>query len=98
MAKQMQVEGLVRLRVVIDETGKVMKANDDRCAWYGKADRKEKRQQWHPRLCIQALEGPEALVFDTLMHYAGMRCQPWIDQGKPVPFQFKPDINFRLTN
>ncbi len=96
MAREMQIEGRVELRVVIDETGKVMKAKDERCTWYADADRSARRKSWHPRLCIEALEGPEALVFDTLMHYAGMRCQPWVDQGQQIPFQFKPTVNYSL--
>jgi periplasmic protein TonB len=97
MAKNMGIEGNVLIRVAIDEKGKVMKAKDERCSLYAKADRATRRKSWHPRLCMHAVSGPEELYFDTLMHYAALRCSAWMDQGKAIPMLYKLNVNYKLT-
>ncbi len=97
MAKNMGLEGNVLIKIAIDEKGKIMKAKDERCDLYANADRKTRRKAWHPRLCMVATSGPEELYFDTLMHYAALRCAPWMDQGKPVPMTYKLNVNYTLT-
>jgi protein TonB len=97
MAKSMNITGMVKLKIAVDETGKVMKAKDDRCDMYQTADRQERRTSWHPRLCMRAVSGPEELYFDTLMHYAALKCAPWVDQGKPIPMVYNLNVNFKLN-
>ena len=96
MAKQMQIEGTVLLRGWLGENGKVLKHKDPACTQWANADKVTRRKYHHPNLCIWADSGPEALVYDTLMHYAPLRCQPNMSQGKPVKTPIRFPVIYRL--
>ncbi len=76
-AKMMEVEGTVQLRILVDISGKVVKAKDAQCEGWHKADRTTRRKRWHPMKCIEAVSGPEILYYETIMAWSGIRWKPY---------------------
>ena len=51
-AKQMGVEGTVKVRILVGTDGKIAKKKDEFCKGWHQADKKTRRVRWHPRLCM----------------------------------------------
>ena len=76
-AKNMEIEGTVQLRILVDVNGKVVKAKDAACEGWLKADAKTRRRRWHPMKCIEAVAGPEVLYYETIQAWSGIKWKPY---------------------
>ncbi len=76
-AKQMGIEGMVKVRILIGTDGKIVKNKEEICRAFQSADKKTRRTRWHPRLCIEAVSGPEALYYETLIAWGTAKFRPW---------------------
>ncbi len=76
-AKTMGVEGTVRVKILIDTNGKIVKRKEDICKRFQEADKKERRTRWHPGLCIEAVSGPEPLYYETLVAWGTTKWSPY---------------------
>jgi len=76
-AKMMEIEGTVQLRILIDINGKVIKAKDPVCEGFQKADKRTRRLRWHPTKCIEAVAGPDALYYDSIQAWSGIKWKPY---------------------
>jgi protein TonB len=76
-AKQMGIEGTVKVRILVGLDGKIAKKKDEYCKAWHAADKKARRMRWHPRLCIEAISGPETLYYETLVAWGTAKFRPW---------------------
>lgn len=76
-AKMMEIEGTVQLRILVDITGKIVKAKDAQCTGWHTADKTTRRKRWHPVKCIEAVAGPEVLYYEAIMGWSGIKFKPW---------------------
>ncbi|MCP4868310.1 MAG: energy transducer TonB [Proteobacteria bacterium] len=76
-AKMMELEGTVQLRILVDVNGKVVKAKDAACEGWHKVDTKTRRRRWHGMKCIEAVSGPEALYYETIQAWSGIKWMPY---------------------
>lgn len=76
-AKAMGIEGHVRIKILIDTNGKIVKRKDELCTRFGQAEKKERRVRWHPSLCIEAVSGPEALYYESLVAWGTTKWSPY---------------------
>jgi len=74
-AKSLGVEGMVRLRVLVDFDGRVVAAADPDCEAWHQASPGVRRDWWHRRLCIEAVDGHPTLVRTTIGAWAKI---PWV--------------------
>ncbi|MBJ93581.1 MAG: hypothetical protein CMP23_03815 [Rickettsiales bacterium] len=73
----MGIEGTVKVRILVGTDGKIAKKKDEYCKGWHAADKKTRRVRWHPRLCIEAVSGPEALYYETLVAWGTAKFRPW---------------------
>ncbi len=76
-AKMMEIEGTVQLRILVDINGKVVKSKDAQCEGWHKADKQTRRKRWHNLKCIEAVSGPEALYYETIQAWSGIKWKPY---------------------
>ncbi|HCP47732.1 MAG TPA: hypothetical protein DIU15_16950 [Deltaproteobacteria bacterium] len=76
-AKQMGIEGIVKVRILVGIDGKIAKKKDEFCKGWHEADGKTRRTRWHPQLCIEAVSGPEILYYETLIAWGTAKFRPW---------------------
>ncbi len=76
-AKALGIEGTVRVKILIDTAGKIVKRKDELCTRFQDADNKERRLRWHPALCIEAVSGPEALYYESLVAWGTTKWSPY---------------------
>ena len=76
-AKALGIEGTVRVKILIDTDGKIVKRKDDLCERFQAADKKERRLRWHPSLCIEAVSGPESLYYESLVAWGTTKWSPY---------------------
>ena len=76
-AKALGIEGTVRVKILVDTDGKIVKRKEDVCKRFQEADKKTRRVRWHPSLCVEAVSGPEALYYETLVAWGTAKFAPW---------------------
>jgi len=76
-AKSLGIEGTVRIKILIDTDGKIVKRKEELCSRFQTADKKERRLRWHPALCIEAVSGPEVLYYETLVAWGTTKWSPY---------------------
>lgn len=95
-AKQLGVEGNVRVRILVDTDGKTVKRKDEACKGFHSADKKERRVRWHPNLCIEAVSGPEILYYDTLVAWGTAKWRPWVSGNVNARYYANVETNYKL--
>ncbi|MCO4768651.1 MAG: energy transducer TonB [Deltaproteobacteria bacterium] len=95
-AKAMGVEGKVRLKILIDTNGKVVKRKDEVCKRFQTADKKTRRTRWHPSLCIEAVSGPEPLYYETLVAWGTAKWTPYKSGNVFTRYFANVETNYKL--
>jgi len=96
MAKEMNIEGTVRVRLLIGVDGKIVKAKDERCTEWHTTSKKDRRRNWHPRLCVEATTGPEALIYETLTAWGTSKWRPWQSGNVNTNYYANVEVNYQL--
>lgn len=95
-AKALGIEGTVRIRILIDIDGKIVKRKEELCANFQTADSQQRRIRWHPSLCIEAVSGPEALYYETLMAWGTAKWSAWKSGNVFTRVFANVETNYRL--
>jgi hypothetical protein len=88
----------VRLRILVGADGKIVEARSPSCTGWARATRKQRRREWHPRLCVEVLSGPEALRYEALQHWGAVRWSPHRSGTVAVPYLAHVESRFRLSD
>ena len=99
MAREMGIDGIVRVRLLISTKGEIIKKKDPLCKSWFDLDRKERRQKrkfWHPGLCIEATSGPDTLLFDALSAWGTSGWRPYRRLGVDTNYYANVELNSKL--
>jgi len=100
VARENGYMGTLNVRGLAGRDGKWVKRKDPLCEPFAGVDKKTLRREWHPNKCIfvEGLDPTlESLVYNSLMHFAAIKCRPQIDSsGQGSALWWRLPYNYKL--
>ena len=100
-ARENRVYGKFMVRGLAGRDGKWVKRKDPMCEPFAGVEKSTLRKSWHPNRCIFVEDfnpAHELLVYNSLMHFAAIRCKPQINsQGKGSSLWWRLPYAFRAA-
>ena len=92
-----EVDGTVRVHLLVDVDGSIVKNKDERCSGWAAATKKQRRLFWHPAKCVWA-EGRKELAKATIWAWSEPTWQPYEDPDLgPAAYWAEVKTTYDLT-
>lgn len=96
-AKELGIEGTLRVKILVDEQGQVVKRKNPRCRWNDLSRKERRRTRFHFLKCVEVVSGPMDFEIEVLSAWAFQAVfRPYVGPDGPSAYIAVVDVVFKL--